>query len=92
MRGMKTILWKWMRRERMMRCKEVADLLSDYLAGELSEGEITAIRAHLQGCDNCETFFESLKTTIRLTKRIEPEEIPAAVVDRLGSFLRNRIN
>lgn len=80
-----------MRREKMMRCQDVADLLSDYLAGELSEAEIAAIRKHLEGCPNCETFFESLKTTVRLTKRLVPEDIPPAVIDRLQSFLKERI-
>ncbi len=85
-------MWKWLQREKMMTCREVADLLSDYLAGELSQGQIAAIRKHLEGCDTCEEFFESLKTTVRLTKMVKPEEIPAVVVDRLESFLRNRIN
>jgi predicted anti-sigma-YlaC factor YlaD len=86
------MVWQWMSREKKITCQRVADLLSDYLAGELSEAEVRAIRAHLKGCDNCEVFFESLKTTVRMTKRLKPEEIPAAVVDRLESFLKQRIN
>lgn len=74
----------------MMKCREVVDLLSEYLAGELSEAEVAAIRKHLEGCANCELFFDSLKTTVRLTKRLECQEIPSAVIDRLQSFLRER--
>lgn len=89
---MKAMLWKWIGREQMMRCQEVVDLLSEYLAGSLSEAEIAAIRRHLEGCGNCELFFESLKTTVWLTKRLEPEDVPPAVVDRLQSFLKERIS
>ena len=80
------MLWR-----KMMKCREVVDLLSDYIEGNLSDTEIAAIRKHLEGCANCKTFFDSLKTTVRLTKRIEPEEVPSDVVDRLQSFLKQRI-
>ncbi len=80
-----------MRSEKMTRCQEVVDLLSDYLAGELSEAEIAAIRKHLEGCANCESFFDSLKIAVRMTKKLRAEDIPPEVVDRLQSFLRQRI-
>jgi hypothetical protein len=81
----------WIRRQSMMTCRQVADLLSDYLAGELPDAQIAAIRKHLEGCAICEDFFESLKNTVRLTKTIDPEEIPAVVVDRLQAFLGPRL-
>lgn len=74
----------------MMRCQEVVDLLSEYLAGDLSETEVAAIRKHLEGCANCETFFDSLKTTVRLTNKLKCEDIPPAVIDRLQAFLKER--
>jgi predicted anti-sigma-YlaC factor YlaD len=85
------MFWKWIRLGKMMRCQEVVDLLSDYLDDELSETEVADIRKHLAGCANCETFFDSLKTTVRLTKKLECEEIPPAVIDRLQSFVKERI-
>ena len=80
-----------MRRGKATRCQEVVELLIDYLAGELSEAEIVAIRKHLEGCANCESFFDSLKITVRMKKKLRAEDVPPEVVDRLRSFLRKKI-
>jgi len=88
---MMMMLWSWIRGRKMMRCREVVDLLSDYLADELSEGDVAGIRAHLKGCPNCMTFLDSLKTTINLTNSLKAEDIPPEVVDRLQTFLKSKI-
>ena len=75
----------------MMKCKEVVDLLSDYLADELSEEDVAGIRAHLKGCQNCTAFLDSLKTTVNLTHNLKAEDIPPEVVDRLQTFLKSKI-
>ncbi len=73
-----------------MNCKEVVDLLSDYLANELSEKDVAGIRIHLAGCPNCTTFLDSLKTTVKLTHGLKEADIPPEVVDRLQGFLRSK--
>ncbi len=87
---MLVMFWSWIRNRKMMNCKEVVDLLSDYLANELTEEDVAGIRAHLSGCPNCTAFLNSLKTTVALTHNLEPEDIPPEVVDRLQSFLRSK--
>lgn len=84
------MFWSWIRRRKMTNCKEVVDLLSDYLANELPEEDVAGIRAHLRGCRNCTTFFDSLKTTVRLTHHVNADDIPPEVVDRLQAFLRSK--
>lgn len=88
---MPIMLWNWLQGRKMMNCKEVVDLLSDYLAGELSEEDVAGIRSHLKGCRNCITFLDSLKTTVNLTHSLKAEDIPPAVVDRLQTFLKSKI-
>lgn len=87
---MLAMFWSWVRNRKMMNCKEVVDLLSDYLANELPEEDVAGIRAHLRGCPNCTTFLDSLKTTVTLTRNLKAEDVPPEVVDRLQAFLRSK--
>lgn len=75
----------------MMNCKEVVDLLSDYLANELPEEQFAEIRSHLQGCRNCTVLLDSLKTTIELAHNLEAEDFPAEVVDDVRTFLKSKV-
>jgi anti-sigma factor (TIGR02949 family) len=36
-----------------MDCKEMIDRLYEFLDTEMSPAELTAVRAHLDGCDDC---------------------------------------
>jgi hypothetical protein len=74
---------------KMMNCKEVVDLLSDYLANELSPEDLAGVRAHLKRCRNCKAFLASLKTTVKLTHNLKADDIPPGVVDSLRTFLKS---
>jgi anti-sigma factor RsiW len=45
-------------------CRECAEFLSDYLAGELSVEVRATFERHLTLCPNCETYLEQLRETI----------------------------
>ena len=52
-----------------MTCREIADFISDYLAGELP-GEISAaFEHHLSRCQNCVSYISSLRSTIDVSGR-----------------------
>jgi predicted anti-sigma-YlaC factor YlaD len=47
-------------------CKEVADFLDDYLAGDLS-GRVRALfDTHLSRCPNCREYLALYRTTVSL--------------------------
>ncbi len=72
-------------------CRDVIDLLSDYINRNLPGDETSAIDRHLSGCSNCERFFQSLERTVNWTHELKINEIPAEVVDRLQDFLKTRV-
>lgn len=37
-------------------CREVLNLLSEYVDGDLAPETVAQVRAHLSGCDHCERF------------------------------------
>jgi hypothetical protein len=50
-------------------CKEVFALLSEYLDAEPPPDLCDRVTAHIQGCDPCVEFVESLRKTIALGPR-----------------------
>jgi anti-sigma factor RsiW len=74
----------------MLRCREIVDLLADYLAGELPPETATALETHLEGCPPCIAFVNTYRGTVNAARRIRDVEIPPQLHDRLLSFLKNR--
>jgi predicted anti-sigma-YlaC factor YlaD len=64
--------------EASISCREVVELLSDYLDGALPEPELARIAEHLEGCDGCTMVLDQLRETIRLTGMITVEQLTEA--------------
>lgn len=76
----------------MKECREVIDLLTEYLEGGLSPDEAARLEAHLQGCDGCAGFLESLKSVRAAAGTPKADAIPEDCRRALRSFLkRNKI-
>ena len=75
-----------------MHCKDLLEVLSDFVDGELDESLCSDIEAHLEGCEPCRVVIDGTRKTIALFKDNLPEEyqIPPEVKDRLQSLLRER--
>ncbi len=39
-----------------LRCRDVLELLPDFIDGELASKDLARVRTHLDGCDTCEKF------------------------------------
>ena len=72
-----------------MTCRQVVQLLNDYLEGTLPAIDRQRVEAHLAGCDACTTFLAQLRTSRRIVARLAEEEIPAAVRQDLMAAFRN---
>lgn len=60
------------RRVAGLRCRDVLDLLGDYVDDELDDATVDRIHAHLRGCDHCEKFggeYGALVADLRLSLR-----------------------
>jgi predicted anti-sigma-YlaC factor YlaD len=56
-------------------CKEVVELLNDYLEGELPEAERVRVDEHLGGCAGCTMVLDEFRETIRLTGVLTVEHV-----------------
>jgi anti-sigma factor RsiW len=68
-------------------CRECADFLSDYLAGDLPAGMVATFERHLTLCPNCVTYLQQLRETIVAGQRAfeedpdsQPPEIPEDLI------------
>lgn len=66
-----------------MECKEIVDLLSEYVDGELDEGERRIVDEHLQGCSGCRTQLDTIKSTVSMIQGFGEFEVPAELTHAL---------
>lgn len=68
-------------------CKELVELVTDYIEGTLPRSERKRFEAHLGGCDGCTTYVEQMRATVEATGRLTADAIePAAREALLGAF------
>jgi anti-sigma factor RsiW len=79
---------RFLRRRRDLACREMVELVTDYLEGALDERDQERFARHLGGCDGCTAYLEQMRLTLRLAGRIEPEAIDPAFRDRLVEAFR----
>jgi anti-sigma factor RsiW len=61
--------------EASLTCREVVELLSDYLDGELPQPERVRVDEHLAGCDGCTMVLDELRETVRLAGMLTVEHL-----------------
>ena len=64
-------------------CVEVRRRASDYLESDLSAKEREWIRKHLELCMHCNSFTDSLSSTISMLRDLPTEAIPDSLKDKL---------
>jgi len=69
-------------------CRELVELVTDYLEDAIPERDRARLEAHLAGCEGCTAYLEQMRTTIRLTGRLTTESIPAEAIERLLRLFR----
>ena len=74
---------------RALTCREVIDLLTDYVEDALPEQERRRVEAHLATCDGCTTYLEQMRETIRLTGMLTEEQIPDEEKQRFLAAFRD---
>jgi len=72
-------------------CRELVDLVTDYLEGVLTPEEVAAVEAHLDQCPGCRAYLVQMRTTIAATGAVRVDTLPDdAVADLLDAFRRSR--
>lgn len=72
-------------------CREITDLLLDYMTGGLDPETVSAFQDHLRLCPDCVAFLNTYKKTVQLTRSLRYESIPAELERRVRRFLQQRM-
>lgn len=72
-------------------CKQITDLVFDYLNDNLSPNIKQDFQQHLRICPDCVNFLNTYKKTVSVGRSIRPEEIPPRVSNNVLDFLRSRM-
>jgi anti-sigma factor RsiW len=69
-------------------CQQIVELITDYLEGALSRSQRRRFEAHLAGCEHCTEYLEQMRATIRLTGRLDSEDLTPEMRDEFTSIYR----
>jgi anti-sigma factor RsiW len=72
-----------------MTCKEIVELMTDYLDGFLSPSLHARFEQHISGCDGCRSYLTQLKTARMLIGRTAAEPVPEPLKAELMNAFRN---
>jgi anti-sigma factor RsiW len=75
-----------MRLDRELACQEVVELVTAYIEDALDSGDRERFEEHLVFCDGCQNYVDQMRTTVRLTGRVEDELPPELQAELLEAF------
>lgn len=59
-----------------MPCRELVELVTDYLEDRLTPIDRARFEAHLATCDACRTYLDQFRQTVRTLGRLPEESLP----------------
>ena len=71
-----------------MPCRELVEVITDYLEDALPHDDRRRFEAHLDECDACRDYVEQFEHTIALSGRVEAKQLPAGLQDELLTAFR----
>ena len=76
--------------ESEIECRQIAELLGDYLEGSLPTHLRDLIDFHIDGCAPCVAFMNTYRGTVDATRGLPDVKIPSELRARLVKVLRAR--
>jgi anti-sigma factor RsiW len=71
-------------------CRQIADLLGDYLDGTLPKSTRELLEWHIEGCPPCVAFVNTYRGTINAATKLKEVQVPAELKKRLLAVLRSQ--
>ena len=75
--------------EEQMTCKELVELVTEYIEGTLPDDVRMRVENHLKGCEGCTNYIEQMRQTIQLTGQIREEHLSPEQRDVLLKLFRD---
>jgi anti-sigma factor RsiW len=70
-------------------CREIVEVVTDYLEGALSRQDRVRFERHLLTCAGCDVYLEQMREVIRATGALGEQDVPEELMDALVSSFRS---
>jgi len=70
-------------------CRQVVELMTDYLDGALAAEDRARFEAHMAGCDGCQAYLAQMKATRKVVGKLAEASVPRTVEDELVKAFRD---
>ena len=77
------------RRDDGLLCRELVELVSDYLEGALTRTEHSRFEAHIGGCDHCAAYLRQMRETLVLLGTLPADALSREAEDDLRVAFRD---
>lgn len=72
----------------MTTCRDITELVTDYLEGRMPFGRRLKFQLHLGMCRHCRAYLRQMRKTVETLGKLPDEPIPDAVKDELMKRFR----
>lgn len=70
-------------------CRELVEILTEFLEGALDEQPRTWVEQHLVLCPGCREYLRQFRATIGATRKLAEEDLPPRVRENLLNAFRH---
>ncbi len=70
-------------------CRDLVEMVTDYLEGALDPATASAVEAHLQLCAGCDDYLTQMRSTIRLLGRVPLDTLSTQAKTELIAAFRD---
>ena len=76
-------------RRRPLTCKEVVELVTEYLEGEMSRSDRRRFDGHLSECPHCREFLLQMRTTIAVSGQLSVDDLTPDLQEDFTALFRD---
>ena len=73
----------------MLTCRELTELVTDYLERKLPIGQRLRFEMHVGMCSHCRAYLRQMKQTVRTLDKLPEDSVPPEALDQLLQRFRN---
>jgi len=74
------------RRRKDLVCREMVELITDYLEDVLPRAQRLSFEAHIGACEHCAEYLEQMRATIRLSGRLRAQDLTPAMREEFSAL------
>lgn len=75
-----------------LRCREVVELVTDFLEGSLVVERRDLFERHMAMCTWCQTYLDQMRRTLSMVGQLREEDVPPALVHSLSLAFRAELS